>query len=103
MRDVIKLNPIQMSLLLIGIKRHLEDRKDRPVVYQIAIGAELYARLLEGVPKRFIDEFLNSMLDIGLESWRKMVIEENFEGKEDIVNELVEMACEGEHEGETVH
>ena len=103
MRDVIKLNPMQMSLLLTGIKRHLESRKARPIIYQVAIGAELYARLLEGVPKSFIDEFLNSMLDNGLDSWRSFVIDENFDGKEEIVDELVEMACTEERDGESVH
>uniref|UniRef100_A0A6M3LMG0 Uncharacterized protein n=1 Tax=viral metagenome TaxID=1070528 RepID=A0A6M3LMG0_9ZZZZ len=103
MREVIKLNPMQMALLLRGIKDHLENPNDRPVVYQVAVGGQLYARLMEGIPKKFIDEFLNTMLEIGLDSWYHTVVQDNFQNNEEIVNELVEMACEEERSGARVH
>jgi len=103
MKEAIKLNPALMALLLKGIKQHLENPNDRCVIYQIAVGKELYARLLESVPKEFIDEFINSIFDIGLNSWMRAVIRDNFDGNEALIDDLARFACEEERNGKTLH
>lgn len=104
MLEPLKLNQEQMALLLKSIEKHLKgDDKYRIIPWQIGIHPELFARLMEACPKQYIDTFITQMFCVGLETWFDEVVNTGFQGKKELVDELVNMACDEERDGSTVH
>jgi len=101
--NFVAMSPVEMAVLMDAATKHVKNAKERPVVYQIGLSKELFARLWEVVGKRKADLFINTIFDIGLLTWHGSMVEQIFGGNEKMVQQLVNEASEDIRGDERIH